>query len=71
MITEKNRLEANILKDEYVAILNIIDSFDSKPLTIKTWSVTTTLSAFAAAFVSKIEEVLLLAASDHCSAESL
>ncbi|NJN82131.1 MAG: hypothetical protein HC802_07535 [Caldilineaceae bacterium] len=43
--------DANIelLKDEYALLYGLIDSFDNKTLTIKTWSVTVIMFGIGAA----------------------
>jgi hypothetical protein len=50
----------SILKDEYLAIQTLIDSFDTKSLTIKAWSVTLAASGIGASIISKEPSILLL-----------
>ena len=56
---EKKR-RVDLFKDEYFHIHNIIDSFDTKSLTIKAWSVTVSMSGIGGAFISHIPVLLLL-----------
>lgn len=51
-----------LLKDEYAALYNMIDSFDDKTLTIKTWSVTVSMSGIGVAFLSHAPSLLVLSA---------
>ncbi len=59
MMDEKTRLD--LLKSEYLHIQGVIESFDSRVLSIKTWSVTTGLTGIGAAFSTHSKHVLLLA----------
>ncbi|MEP6818368.1 MAG: hypothetical protein ABJA18_02470 [bacterium] len=51
----------DLLKSEYLHIQGVIESFDSRVLSIKTWSVTTGLTGIGAAFSTHSKYVLLLA----------
>lgn len=50
-----------LLKDEYLHIQSMIESFDGRMLTIKAWSVSFSLAAFGGAFATNAPEVLLIA----------
>lgn len=50
-----------LLKDEYLHIQSVIESFDGRMLTIKAWSVSFSLAAFGGAFATHSAEVLLIA----------
>ena len=50
-----------LLKDEYLHIQSVIESFDGRMLTIKAWSVSFSLAAFGGAFAAHVAEVLLIA----------
>ena len=50
------------LYSEYQLLFNIVNSFDSKTLTIKAWSVTTSLAGIAVALGQDKNALLLLAA---------
>jgi len=52
--------DIDLLKDEYIALQSLVDSFDAKSLTIKAWSVTVSMSGIGAAFVSHSPVLLLL-----------
>ena len=51
-----------LLKDEYLHVQSVIEIYDGKMLTIKTWSVTVSMAAIGGAYVSKSVAVLALAA---------
>lgn len=50
------------LKDEYLHIQKTIVDLDARAISIKTWTVSSSLAAIIAAFVSKNEVVFLLSA---------
>lgn len=58
MVMDETKLSA--LGKEYVALQKIIDSFDTKSLTIKAWSVTVSMSGIGAAFISRSQLLFLL-----------
>ncbi|MCA9138881.1 MAG: hypothetical protein KDB00_19050 [Planctomycetales bacterium] len=51
----------SLLKDEYLHIQSVIESFDGRMLTIKAWSVSFSLAALGGAFAAHVAEVLLIA----------
>lgn len=51
----------SLLKDEYLHLQSVIESFDGRMLTIKAWSVSFSLAAFGGAFATHSAEVLLIA----------
>ena len=55
-----------LLKDEYLHIQSVIEEFDGRMLTIKAWSVSFSLAAFAGAFAAHAAEVLLIASLSAC-----
>jgi uncharacterized membrane protein len=56
------KIKTELLKAEYLHIQNTIESFDSRVLSIKTWSVTTGLTGIGAAFSAHSKHVLIIAA---------
>ena len=50
-----------LLKDEYLHIQNVIEGFDGRAITIKSWSITFSFAALVGAFVSHSPAVFLLA----------
>lgn len=50
-----------LLRDEYIAIHNTIEEFDSRALTIKAWSVTVSAVGLATAYIENEPSVLLIA----------
>jgi hypothetical protein len=55
------RAKDELLKDEYLHLQSVIESFDGRMLTIKAWSVSFSLAAFGGAFATGAAEVLLIA----------
>jgi hypothetical protein len=53
--------QANLLKDEYVMLQNLYEDFDSKGLTIKSWSITVALATIGTAVLAKRNDLLLVA----------
>lgn len=51
----------SLLKEEYLYLQSVIESFDQRALTIKAWSVTFSLAALVGAFAYDAREVLLVA----------
>jgi hypothetical protein len=60
--TEKRLL----LKDEYLHIQTVIEGFDGRAVTIKSWSVTFSLVALVGAFVSHAPAALLVGSFSAC-----
>jgi len=58
--TEKEK-RINLFKDEYFQLQTFIDSFDTKTLKIKAWSITVGMSGIGGAFISHAPVLLLLA----------
>lgn len=56
-----NAKEYDFIKEEYFKLHDIVVGFDEKVITIKSWSVTTSMAGVAAAFIEKRSELLLLA----------
>jgi hypothetical protein len=54
--------DKELLKEEYLSLQKSVGEFDAKALTIKTWSVTTSGAALAAAYLEHEKWVLLIAA---------
>jgi len=52
--------KTDLLAKEYVLLQNIIDGFDARMLTIKTWSVTTSLAGIGAAFSYHVTALLFI-----------
>ncbi|MCI5127469.1 MAG: hypothetical protein D3905_02455 [Candidatus Electrothrix sp. AS4_5] len=50
-----------LIAQEYIHLQGVIESFDSKALTIKAWSITFSLTSIAAAYTSKNANILLIA----------
>lgn len=63
MIMEASEKEKRIkeFKDEYFSLHSVVDSFDTKTLTIKAWSVTVGMPGIGGAFISHSPVLLLLA----------
>jgi hypothetical protein len=61
MVARKPKINAEFLKDEYIELQSLINSFDNKVLTIKAWSVTISISGIGTAFVSHSPILLLFA----------
>ena len=57
--SEKDR-RVDEFKDEYFQLQSLVDSFDTKTLTIKAWSVTVGLSGIGGAFITQTPILLLL-----------
>lgn len=57
----KKDVKLSMIKDEYVCLQKVVDSFDTKSLTIKTWCVTSSMAGIGAAFISHTPFLLLLA----------
>jgi hypothetical protein len=51
----------SLLKDEYLHIQQIIEGFDARVITIKAWSVSTSLAGIGGAFAAHSAPVLLMA----------
>ena len=51
-----------LLAEEYLYLQNVVQEFDSKAITIKTWSVTFSLAALGGAYAVNVPLILLLAA---------
>lgn len=58
--TEKEK-RISQFKEEYLQLHTVVDSFDTKTLTIKAWSVTVGMSGIGGAFISHTPVLLLLA----------
>lgn len=54
--------EAELLKEEYFHLQKVVEDFDSKSLTIKSWSVTLSMAGVGAAYLQEKPVILLLAA---------
>ncbi len=54
--------EAELLKEEYFHLQKVVEDFDSKSLTIKSWSVTLSMAGVGAAYLEGKAAVLLMAA---------
>jgi hypothetical protein len=54
--------DKELLKEEYFSLQKAVEDFDGKALTIKTWSVTASGAALAAAYLQHEKWVLLIAA---------
>ena len=54
-------LKVQLLKDEYLHIQNIIETFDGRAITNKAWSVSFSLAALASAFATHSSFVCLVA----------
>ena len=54
-------IKRQLLKDEYLHIQNVIESFDGRALTIKAWSISFSLAALAGAFANHSKLVFLIA----------
>ena len=52
----------SLLKDEYLHVSGVIESFDARVVTIKAWSISFSLAAMAAAFASHAKVILLVSA---------
>src|SRR5690242_6774654 len=52
-----------LLKDEYLHLQKTVDDFDQRTLTIKAWSVTTSMVGIAASFLHRDAAVLSLLAA--------
>jgi hypothetical protein len=50
------------VKEEYLHLQNVIENFDQKSLTIKSWSVTVSMAGIVSAFTQKNPYILLLSA---------
>ncbi|KVO57012.1 hypothetical protein [Burkholderia stagnalis] len=60
---EANRKETGaFLKEEYFQLQKAVEDFDQRALTIKAWSITSSMAAIATAMASKSGGVCLLAA---------
>jgi hypothetical protein len=55
-------IDLEFLRQEYFHLQSIVESFDEKALTIKTWSVTLSMVGIGAAFTTKMPLLLLLSA---------
>lgn len=56
----------SLLKDEYLHIQNVIQDFDGRAVTIKSWSVTFSLVALVGAFVSHSAVAFLVGSLSAC-----
>ncbi len=52
--------EINLLKEEYFHLQKTVEDFDQRGLTIKAWSVTTSMAGIAAAFLHKNVDILII-----------
>ncbi len=57
---EKPKETKALIKDEYLHLQKVVEDFDARTITIKSWSVSFSLAAFAAAFASSAPGVLLV-----------
>ena len=55
-------VKRDLLKEEYLHLQNVIESFDGRTLTIKAWSITASLGGLSAAFVSHSPAILIVSA---------
>ncbi len=51
-----------LLKSEYLHLQSTVESFDSRVITIKAWSVTYSLASIGAAFATHAPQILVIAA---------
>ena len=52
-----------LLKDEYLHLQKTVEDFDQRTLTIKAWSVTTSMAGIAASFLHRDAAVISLLAA--------
>ena len=60
-VTKAEETQAILLKDEYVMLQNLYEDFDSKGLTIKSWSITVALATIGTAVLANRNDLLLVA----------
>lgn len=60
-MAQESTIDQELLKDEYLKLFELVDSFDNKGLTIKAWSVTISMAGIGMAFISHSPILLLFA----------